>query len=209
MPSSLEFLLHLTDQELWIALVVSTAFFAASLAGLSLCFSPMVVELQRDPPPDAHYIRWQSDDETTKKTIVYQKESEIFYHSLYYLSGLCSVRELKKCLDTNWNSQYEKFPEYGEWYISQNFIEETLKKYDFEISGEVIKLLSVGDGRVKAGAYVLINLGKNRARRLFNVRELVDQVITPQTVAEEEETVAVDAMSTENTGEQIDVGSLV
>ena len=138
-----------------------------------------VVERRTDPPPDAHYIRMarKEPDPTSEAAILFQKESEVFFHALLYCDGLCSTRQLEKALDKHWNDLYLDFPEYAKtWTIKRRFIEATLKKYDFTATGRVVQLTQkVGDGFLPEG-YALLpqSVGGNVSRKLIPIRAMAE-----------------------------------
>lgn len=135
-------------------MTLQTAFFLAfQLAFLGLSafmvvfvtrMKPKVLSIRTDPPPGAHYIGLEEQDDLdpkSKTAMNAQKETEVFYHALMYLDGSCSTRELYKCIGDRWNKYYEEWPEYRVWKIGKSFIETTIKEATFEHSGRVIQLM--------------------------------------------------------------------
>jgi hypothetical protein len=138
-----------------------------------------VVELRTDPPPDAHYIRAAKKemDPHGEAAVLFQKESEVFFHALMYADGVCSTRQLEKVLDKHWNEHYVDFPEYAKtWTIKRRFIEQTLKKYDFIATGATVQLTQrVGDN-FQPEVYVLLpqNVFGGVSKKLVAVRAMAE-----------------------------------
>jgi hypothetical protein len=165
--------------------VLFVGFFAAlgcillGVLGFTYLMPVKVLTLKTDPPPNAHYLLYpsvadgQEVDPKDKTAIAQQKELEVFYHALHFCNGRCANRELKSVIDREWNSAYEQWPQYRKyWYIGEPVIRETLKKWDWKEGGRVVQL--EGD---YAGAFVLMDMGRNAGRRLVPVKDLVDKFL--------------------------------
>ena len=165
---------------LWLGFLASLGCVLVGIVGVTYLMPTKIMVLKTDPPPNAHYIRYpansvdgQEIDPKDKAAIALQKELEVFYHALHYCGGRCANRELKAVIDREWNTAYQHWPQYRKyWYIGEPVIRETLKKWDWSESGLVIQL--EGD---YAGAFVLMDMGKNAGRRLIRVSDLVAKFV--------------------------------
>ena len=168
-----------------IALILVFITFVCYVIALILVFAPVkVVELRLDPPENAHYMLFTAPedgelDEKTKEAINKQKEQEVFYHAFFYLGGVADGPSLYACINENWNKQYEKYPEYKHWKIGKNFVESTLKEWDFTATGRVIILAEDNSATAPAGAYVLMRLNGREGRRLVALADLVTAYLAP------------------------------
>lgn len=164
--------------------LVFITFVCFSLAIIFVYAPVKVVELRLDPPENAHYMLVNAPedgelDEKTKEVINKQKEQEIFYHAFFYLQGVADGPSLYECINENWNKQYEKFPEYKHWKIGKNFIESTLKEWDFSNTGRVIIFAEDNSARSPAGAYILVRLSGREGRRLVAIGDLLAAYLAP------------------------------
>lgn len=151
-----------------------------AIAAVAMFARPKVVELRLDPPEAAHYLTMPDDEDenpNTKEAINRQKEQEIFYHAFFYLAGDCSSTKLYPLIKERWNKQYESWPEYKRWKIGKNFVEQTLKEWDFHNSGRVIEVTAANSGGLQPGYFVLLDFGGKVGRNLVSVEKLVEKYL--------------------------------
>jgi hypothetical protein len=181
----------MSSAELFFTMVLVVEMMVIVLAAIFVLvlvrFVPVrVMETQIDPPPNAHYIIMRGEggepDPETLDAIRTQKIAEIFYHALAFNDGYCSVRTLHKIIAQQWNSHYEKYPEYKKhWLISRVMVEEVVIEYDYLASGRVIQLSATEAAEPRPVAYVLLPAEQqgNITRRLYAVADLVSGFLPP------------------------------
>jgi len=159
------------------AIIISIATIVFCLACLCVCLyvymqPPKVVRLKIDPPDGALYTQldFDGEDEITdnhKEKIKQAKQQVILWHVWNKNNGSCTVSEVWKLIQTEWNSGFEQYTEYSLWKVSKPLVIETLKSFAWDNNGGVITL--------EEKHYVIINVpvGNTTGRHMVALDECV------------------------------------
>jgi len=113
-----------------------------------LLWPPRVVELNPDPPEDAHFSKFTSDELKQRALDI-----QLFWLAWTQNEGKLSDRTLWAVVE-RWNRQYDRYPEYTNWIISRDTMRESVARYyrgvipvPLRIKQEVEWFMVVPDGR--------------------------------------------------------------